>query len=659
MKRQQVHRPFRKEVLTRLLPVLAVVLAPQLPRLPLWLIAVSAAFGGWCYLIARQRLRVPGMWLRILLSALLLMAVHAHYGTLLGRDAGAALLTAMLSLKLMEIKEPRDIYIVVFLGYFLIIIGFLFTQSPWMAAYMLIAVILLTAVLNDLNRTKVSSIAANLHLAGAMLLRALPLALVLFVLFPRITGPLWGLPNDAYGSMSGLGDEMAPGQISRLSQSDAVAFRVTFDGFMPPPQQRYWRGPVLWETDGNGWRTGRLWDNLSGKEQPSLARSGAAVTYTVTLEPHNQRWLYALDLIDAAPAAAKITPDFLLLSPAPLRDRLRYTVRSYPGGIASSLNALERQRALQLPAAGNTRARTLAQSWRDRYQNGAAVVQQALTMFRSEPFVYTLHPPRTGQDFVDTFLFETRKGFCEHYAASFTFLMRAAGIPARVVTGYQGGELNPIGNYLVVRQRDAHAWAEVWLEDRGWTRVDPTAAVAPERIELGIDSSLQPIGAAVRFDMPQTAWLGALWRETLYGLDALNNTWNQWVLSYGPERQAELLGWLSLGGLAWQGTALLLLAVLGTLLVWAAVQTLKRKDRPRDRAALAYQGFCHKLARCGLPRLAHEGPTAFAARVAARRPDLAGQAQAIAKLYTALRYSPRCPPAALVQLLRSVRRFHP
>jgi transglutaminase-like putative cysteine protease len=659
MSRPAVVLPYRSQVLTRLLLVLVIVIAPLLLRLPPWLIAVSASFGAWCYFITDHRLKPPAPWLRSLLAVLLLAAVHAHYGTLLGREAGAALLIAMLSLKLMEVKEVRDIYIVVFLGYFLIIIGFLFTQSPGMAAYMLVAVMLLTAVLNDLNRSQFTTPAANLRLAGALLLRALPLALLLFVLFPRISGPLWGLPKDAYSGMSGLDDEMTPGEISQLSQSDNIAFRASFDGPIPPPSQRYWRGPVLWETDGKGWRSGGLREESSGRDAPPFIKSGTAVDYTVTLEPHNRRWLYALDLVDSAPPSAKITSDFLMLNAAPVRERLRYSVSSYPEGIASQLSRFERQRALQLPAYGDPRARALARSWRFRYRDDAAIVQQALAMFRAEPFVYTLHPPLIGENFVDTFLFETRKGFCEHYAASFSFLMRAAGIPARVVTGYQGGEFNPLGNYLIVRQRDAHAWAEVWLDGRGWTRVDPTAAVAPERVEHSIDNGFQAQGEAVRFDLTQAAWLGALWREAGYGLDALNNKWNQWVLSYGPERQEELLGWLRLGKLHWQTVAALLLVAAGGIVMWIVLHLFKWERRGKDLAALAYHGFCRKLARRGLPRLAYEAPGTFAARISKRRPDLAAQTQTITTLYVALRYSPHQPPLALAHLQRAVRRFQP
>ena len=658
MRRKSTEIP-RPEVLARLLGVLGLVTAPLLPHLPPWLIAVCFAFGAWCYLITRRSLGAPPLWLRILLSTSLLLAVHTHYGTLLGRDAGAALLIAMLALKLLEIKAARDVYVTVFLGYFLIIIGFLFTQSLWTAAYMLVVVMLLTAVLNDLNRIRITAVTENLRLAAGLVLRALPLALVVFVLFPRISGPLWGLPKDAYAGMIGLDDQMAPGQISDLIQSDAVAFRASFDGPVPPARQRYWRGPILWETDGMRWQAGHLWSALLSSEPPPLVASGDAVRYTVTLEPHNRRWLYTLDLVAAAPPETRVAPDFLVLRAAPLRERLRYTATSYPDGVASRLNGLERQRALQLPAGGNLRARALALDWRQRFHDPAAIVQQALSMFRSEPFVYTLHPPLIDKEFVDRFLFTIRKGFCEHYAASFTFLMRAAGIPARVVTGYQGGELNPIGDYLVVRQRDAHAWSEVWLNGRGWTRVDPTAAVAPERIEHSIDNSLQPFGDAVRFQVPQLAWLAALWRETRFGWDALNNKWNQWVLSYGTERQANLLGWLKFGGLSWQSMAILLLTAVGAVVVGIVVLALKQERQTDDAIVRSYQNFCRKLARRGLRRWSYEGPGDFAERVAAQRPDLAGQVRDISKLYTRLRYGAYRAPVALHMLRRAVRRFRP
>lgn len=647
--------PCRPEIINRLLPALAAIAAPQVPHLPLWLVAAALLFAAGCYFINVGRLAAPGVVLRTLLSLLLPLAVLHHYGTLLGRDAGTGLLVAMLALKLLELNAPRDLYVVVFLGYVLIVIGFLYEQGPPMALYMLIGVAMLTAVLIDLNRTRPAPVADNLRLAGQLLLRALPLALILFVLFPRLPGPLWGLPKDAFGGLAGLREEMAPGEISALSQSDEVAFRVHFEGDIPPPGQRYWRGPVLADTDGARWYGG----NLEGlrHEAPPLDEAGPPVQYSVTLEPNNQRWLFALDLPAAPPPDAEINPDRVLVSEHPLRKRLRYTVTSYPDAAVSGLTPVQRGRALRLPDGTSPRARALAQQWRAHDPDPAAVVQQALTFFREAPFVYTLRPPRIDGDFVDAFLFDTRRGFCEHYAASFVFLMRAAGIPARVVTGYQGGELNPLGDYLIVRQRDAHAWAEVWLHGR-WTRVDPTAAVAPERIERGID--VDALSAdAVRFEWADRGWLPSLWREARYGFDALDNHWNRWVLRYDAERQVRLLEGLQFGPVRWQAAAILLATVSAAMLLGLSLYGLRRRRHGEDPVQRAYGRFCSKLGRRGLPRLAHEGPQAFAERAAADRPDLAPVINGITRLYIGLRYGSHNSPALLRGLRRAVRRFRP
>ncbi len=328
---------------------------------------------------------------------------------------------------------------------------------------------------------------------------------------------------------------------------------------------------------------------------------------------------------------------------------------SYPDYRTPPLTDQERSRALQLPPQGSPRARALATRWRREAADGAAIVQQALQLFRNEPFVYTLQPPRIEDDFVDEFLFTTRRGFCEHYAASFAFLMRAAGIPARVVTGYQGGELNPVGDYLIVRQRDAHAWAEVWLPEQGWTRVDPTAAVAPERVELPIDTGAS--GEQVRFTLPDQAWLRQSWQTVRYGWDAFNNAWNQWVLAYGPDRQAALLSWLQGGALPWQMLAMLLLLAVLAILLGLALYWLHRERRSTDAATRCYLRYCRKLARRGLPRAPHEGPTDYAKRIAKLRPDLAVASAHIGRLYSALRYAPYPAPVWLARLRYAVRHF--
>ncbi len=650
--------PLRNETLFQLLAVLGLVVLPHATHLPPWLTALVFSLGAWRWVAARQGLRLPVTWLRVPLTLLTLSAVFAHYGTLLGRDSGAALLIAMLGLKLLEVRETRDVYVVAFLGYFLIIIHFLFTQSMLMVAYMLVIVTLLTTVLIDLNRGRPTPLPVNLRLAGSLVGYALPLTLVLFVLFPRINGPLWGMPNDAYSGMTGLSDEMAPGRISQLSLSDAVAFRASFDDTLPLPQQRYWRGPVFTVTDGEGWRSGRRRDTAA-IQSPSYRYFGKPLHYSVIVEPHNRAWLFALDLPASVPPASQITGDFQLLANQPLRERRRYDMTSYPDYRTGPLSDEERQRNLQLPAAGNPRARALAASWRRDTNSPLEIVQTALRMYREQHFVYTLSPPLIREEFVDGFLFDTRKGFCEHYAGSFAFLMRAAGIPARVVTGYQGGELNEIGNYLIVRQRDAHAWTEVWQDGVGWSRVDPTAAVAPERIERGIAPGLQGEGTAVRFEWTRDQLFNQVWRGLRHGWDALNTRWNQWVLGFDMQHQTQLLSRLSLAGFSWQTVATALMTLTGTVLALLVLRRLDAERRGGDPVTRLYQHFCKKLARRGLHRTVNEGPDDFAQRVSRARPDLARQIRSISALYIALRYGGHDPRLQLTRLRREVRAFRP
>jgi transglutaminase-like putative cysteine protease len=286
-----------------------------------------------------------------------------------------------------------------------------------------------------------------------LLLQAIPLMLVLFLLFPRIQGPLWGLPHDAHAGLSGLSDNMSPGSLNSLILSDAVAFRAAFRGRIPEAKALYWRGPVLWDYDGRTWTAPRFVFNAN--ELPS---GEPTIEYTVTLEPHNKRWLFALEMPTQRPPRAVATRDMQLLSATPVRSRMRYDMSSQlqaAYGAEDGESIL--QRALQLPEGYNPRTLDHAKELRRKYRDDRQLVSAVLTDFRNENFVYTLSPPLLGQHAVDEFLFDTRRGFCEHYASAFTVLMRAVGIPARVVTGYQGGQVNPVGDYVLIRQADAHA----------------------------------------------------------------------------------------------------------------------------------------------------------------------------------------------------------
>jgi transglutaminase-like putative cysteine protease len=635
---------------------LFVVILPHVARLPWWISMFAFGMGGAHILL----LRYPGWRVpRLLLFAATLTGasgVFLKYGTLLGRNAGVALLVVMATLKLLELRRLRDVLLVIFLNYFLVITNFLFVQTPLMALYMLFAAVINTAALAVVTQSRPApSTILELRFAAVLVVQALPLMLVLFVFFPRVAGPIWGLPKDAFTGVTGLSESMRPGAISRLAQSDAPAFRVKFLGPTPPPAQRYWRGPVLWHTDGRTW-TAHHPIVLPSRGMPDIRNEGEAVRQSITLEGQGTRWLIGLDVPVSVSQPAITTAGFEWLSKTPLHERIHYEVISYPDHRTSLLDPALRNEALQLPDTLGTRIRTLALGWRAQARNDQDVVRQALNYFHSEPFVYTLTPPRLGENPLEEFLFSSRRGFCEHYAAAFVILMRIAGIPARVVTGYQGGEYNPVGGYWLIRQSDAHAWAEIWLTDIGWKRVDPTAAVAPERVEYALASGALPEGAPARFTLANDNLFYRGWRQLRYALDALNNGWDLWVLSYGPELQGELLAALGFVQPSWRTLTMILVLSVSVLLIGIAGWLLMRRPVSSDPVLRAYQGFCARFARSGLCRRPDEGPLDFSRRIVAVHPELERQVGQITELFVHLRYGPPTDSSrALTQLERLIR----
>jgi transglutaminase-like putative cysteine protease len=628
---------------------MAAVVVPHALRLPVWMSVFVVAVGVWCFGMTRRGWRVPGKWALLGLAMLGAAGVMLSFRTLVGRDAGTAMLVLLLGLKLLEARSRRDQLVVVCLCYFLVAAYFLHSQTLFAAAYLLGAVLVVTVTLLSIHSPSAARRPLpSLRFAGALLLQAIPLMLVLFVLFPRVPGPLWGLPRDAHAGLTGLSDEMAPGSINKLAQSDAVAFRVHFNGRKPEQRELYWRGPVLWYTDGQRWKVG--FERLPVREV-SFQGQGEPVEYAVTLEPHNKRWLFALDLPARIPKDALMQSDFQLLSRRPVVQRIRYEAASYTQYRAEGLSDLERRLALQLPQAGNARSRDLAAKWRAEDGDGGTLVARALGHFREQKFFYTLEPPLLDRDPIDGFLFETRRGFCEHYAGAFVFLMRAAGVPARVVTGYHGGDANPLSDYMIVRQQDAHAWAEVWLEGRGWVRVDPTAAVSPARVEAGAAAALpgrDPLLGFVEAD-------NLLAKQLRYGWDMLNNHWNQWVLGYNQERQLDVLS--RFGLISWQDMAIWLMGASGALLGGLMVILLWPAPLSRDPAKRAYEKFCRKLARAGVRRGASEGPELFARRAVSLRPEWSRAIGEITALYIAARYGKSPAASVLEELRRQVRGF--
>ena len=508
-----------------LLLALCIVTVPHVERLPWWITLLAATLFAWRLYIMLYGLNLPRKWLLLLIAAGGLGGIYISYGRILGRDAGVALLVIMLALKLLELATLRDAMILIFICYFLVITNFLYSQSIPTALYMLGAVWIVTATMVGFQfRGRQPGYRYQLRSAGMLLLQSAPLMLVLFVLFPRVQGPMWSLPQDAYAGITGLSDEMAPGSVSRLLLSDAIAFRVSFGSQLPPANRLYWRGPVLWDFDGYTWTAPRV-PFVTRREYHAL---GDPVEYTVTVEPHSRRWLFALDLPSRVPPLSVMSNDFQLFYQTAVNNRVRYDMTSHLN-YRDNAEPGRRQlrRALALPANSNPRSRELANRMRKAAADERSYIAAVLGMFRNQNFYYTTTPPLLlREDPVDEFLFSTRAGFCEHYASSFAVLMRAAGIPARIVTGYQGGELNTVGNYLTVRQADAHAWVEVWLNDDGWVRVDPTGAVSPARVEAGVAAAVpqaDPLPFLLRGGYP---WL----RRTRMAWDSVANSWNQAVL---------------------------------------------------------------------------------------------------------------------------------
>lgn len=641
---------WRPQVLWLLPPLLA--LLPHLGHVPFWLGLVCLALWFWRLALELGNRALPPRSLRALLALAALAVVFWHYRSIVGQQAGVPLFLLLLFIKLLESHSLREKRLLLILTQFAAMSYFLVGQSILVTGYLLLVSILGIAVMLHLQAEGRQPLGRALTHIFRLFALGLPLALLLFLLFPRLDRPLWGLPTESSQAVMGLSASMAPGDISQLIQSGEIAFRAQFTGPRPDPNGLYWRGLVLGDFDGRAWHALPPLPPQSAL-QDRLQPRGSPWQISLTLEPHQRRWLFTPGLPDPLPQGTHLAQGFQWQTGEPVRQRQRWSFQAYPAYQHAS-GPDDLGQALALPEGFNPRARALARVWRQQDTNAQALVNQALALFR-EDFVYTLQPPLLGTHSVDDFLFGSRRGFCEHYAGSFVFLMRAAGIPARVVTGYLGGEVNPLDGHLVVRQSDAHAWAEVWLgPEAGWTRVDPTAVISPARVEQGIGAALprsELPAALTRLSLPLLQDLHHTW-------EMLNNRWDQWVLGYGQAQQLQLLARLSpeLANARWLASASIVAGLLGlALLAWFFWRT-GPKETP-DPAARAWHTLQRRLGRIGLPPLPGEPPQGYAARVAALRPDLADQVLHITHLYLDSRYGDR--PRELKILVQSVARFRP
>lgn len=642
------------------------VILPYIFHLPIWALLPFLFMAGWRYMIHAHGWRSPGRIVRLVLLLLATLIIYQYYHTFLGRNAGLTFLLLLMGLKFSELNAERDRILLVFILFLLILGNFLYSQSLWVAGYLVVAVIACLATLVQIQQPTGLTVKKQLFVSGKLILAALPFMLIMYFLFPRISGGLWGLTNQNTAT-SGFSEELRPGSFSRLVESTEPVFRVQFDGNQPPPAaQQYWRGAVLSDTDGRRWFQNKAIISPSAQ----VINGKQRVTYDVTLEPNKQGWLFPLDLPANKSNRHILNRGLTLKARHAISERQLYRLQSYLSYRTTIPKQLDRY--LALPEQTSRRVRDLANSWR-RLATSAGkninytIVNQAMNYFREQPFYYTLEPPLLGGDPVDEFLFETKKGYCEHYAAAFVTLMRAAGVPARVVVGFQGGEYNPAGKYLTVRQSDAHAWAEYLDPEKGWVRADPTAAVAPSRIEYGIDSlramSEQGLGldlfpdAALRQSLAP-GWLRSLGTGLRLRWDAVNFAWYRWVEDFNPQRQGQILKKLGLLNTSWMlRVAVLTAIVIFMLAIFAAF--ILRKQETLDKTQKLYLLFCDKLARAGFDRRTSEGPLSFATRVNKTKPEWATAINKITDYYIFLRYGKINRATALKNLRLAVQQFKP
>jgi protein-glutamine gamma-glutamyltransferase len=591
------------------LGALTISLVPHVPFVPIWITAAFLGCAAWRYVIEKRRKTLPSSWLRAGLALGCFLGVLATYSSISGVGPGSALLAIMAALKLLETRKRRDQFVLLFLSIFLVMSSLLREQFLWSVPYMAVSLLVIMTAWLRMSAGESQTARQSFATGGRLLLYAVPLAIVMWVFFPRLSSPFWAVPIDTSQASSGLSDTMSPGDITSLSMSNEVAFRVTFDGEIPEPRDRYWRGLVLTRFNGRTW---------SGRE-PSISRSaldqieveGDPISYTVTLEPTRQQWVFALDM----PTSWSLRRTFMgpqqqLARMTPIDQRIAYSVTSYNKfRVGTNLSDLYRNWYSSLPDDSNPRTAELAREMRATAGSDRAFVDAVLQKLNREEFYYTLEPPPLGRNPVDRFLFETRRGFCEHYASAFSVLMRSVGIPTRVVLGYQGGEVNPMGGHLIVRQSDAHAWTEIWLDELGWYRIDPTAAVAPERIDIGAsDAAFDGIGQAWGLTAPSR-----LVHQIKLTWDAMNATWNEWILGYGPDTQKSFMEWLGMDNPSWRKMLLTLVSlVIGLIMLISLLLMLRYRPPQKDEAARLYRRFIKKT---GLQPQTGETARVFALRV--------------------------------------------
>ena len=636
---------------------LGVATIPQLPRMTFPVVVMTLAPLLWRLGAELHGWKPLANLTRYAITALSIGALVISYGGLFGRRASVSLLAAMLTLKLLECERIRDARLIVSFSFFLCATQFLFDQGVLMFVYGLAIIVLGLVTLAQLQRNEAFELAdevpslklsmySDLAFSLRLLLLAAPVAIAFFLFFPRWAAPLWGVPESTLDAKSGLSDSMSPGSIQSLFMDDSPAFRVTFDGPLPGPSDLYWRGPVFWQYQNNTWSGNFFSRNLAPETMPD--KTQARWRYTVQLEPNERNWLFALDYPAITPPDTRVSVDFQLRRLQPVLQLYQYRMVSNPDYVDTPvLKETLRKLLLDVPTGFNPETRELVALWRGETPDDRQLIRRVLEYFNEQNFYYSLDAPLLGRNAVDDFLFRTRTGYCEHYASAFAIMMRMAGIPSRVVTGYLGGWYSELGNYLLVRQSDAHAWTEVWLESEGWIRIDPTAVVSPQRI---LEGSREAVHAPRHF-------LDFNWVLSLRnGFDLMEQRWNEWVIEFGAGNQARLFSAFGLDYLNPTGLVAVLFGLLGLISLFL-MPLVFRSIGPGsgDPVRQSWQKFLRILKKDGFVSRASDGVMELARNASVHLPDRAGEIYHLAGLYNRYRYSSTPPDA--VEIHTAVKNF--
>ncbi len=641
-----------------LVGTLTFLMLPHLSRYLVLLLPLLIICIFWRVMIFRQRMPLPSFLTRAVLVIFGFSSVFFLPFSWLSLETAVAVLLVGTLLKLLEMKTYRDLWVLIYLGYFVIVAQLLFDQTLVSALYMLLGILLVTACLITLmSKATGLSWAYPVKYAAKMMMLSVPVMVLGFLVFPRLD-PFWTVPQPKGKGKTGISETMRPGAISELVQSDELVFRVDFKGDVPPLDALYWRGPVLSDFDGQSWSISQVGFDASPRIQQ--AENGVDIVYDVFMEPSFSTWVFPLTALIESNHSHQYFADYSVKAPAPLTQKTAFMFRS---AIQSQrdlvLSSYQRNQALALPRGINPKMLALAKRLRKEARTEADLMRRVKRFYLDHSFSYTLSPPLYGKHGVDEFLFTGRQGFCEHYASSYVVLMRALGLPARVVTGYQGAEINPLEGYFSVRQKDAHAWAEVWLTGQGWVRVDPTGFVAPERINLGSEGSLQddPLylseAGFARRHFSNSQWYQALRNR----YDQINYLWTVSVLSFNERKQLQLMS-AFLGERNWQRLAIytaILFLLIFTLFYF--LLSTKRKRKKLNRVERDYQRLLLKLEKKGIIKPKGQGPLDLTRHIEKYYPVYYPKVSRAINLYIELAYQEKASEILYRKKCRQLKRF--